>query len=574
LIETTGTKRIVVLGGYGVFGGKLAEALLRHPGFEVVVAGRNLEKAERFCKRLGGAPAALDRSAPDFADKLAAFGPFVTVDAAGPFQAYGARAYAVAEAALAAGGHYLDLSDDAAFTCGISALEETACAADRAVLSGVSSVPALSSTAVEALRDDFSSLDLIESAILPGNRAPRGLAVMRAILAQAGQPLTVFRDGAKVRLTGWSGLARHRISLQDGTRLPPRWTSFIGAPDLVLFPDRYGARTVLFRAGLELSVMHLGLWGLSWLTRFRLLRSLEPLARPLRTVADWLEPFGSDRGAMVVRLAGLDKKGRPLARSWTLSAEAGDGPHIPAVAAAILCHRLVDGTVASGARACLGEITLEEISAATSHLRAATHTDTDRQPCLFQLALGSDFDALPEPVRALHKVFDQRRWSGEARVSRGRSVLSKLLCRIIGFPPEADRSPVTVTIERRADSEIWRRDFGGKLFKSQLSLSGSPGSGIVQERFGPLTFDIHLKHQNGALAFPVGRGRILGLPLPAWMLPSSEAVEAEEAGRFNFDVRISLPGVGLLVHYQGWLRPAAPAPTGRTDNTGKLHASS
>eukprot|EP00903_Cladosiphon_okamuranus_P001928 g1926.t1 len=537
-------RRVVILGGNGVFGGKLAIALLRSGDLEVVVAGRNLDRAQAFCGSHGGRPALLDRAAPDFEQRLKALSPFVTVDAAGPFQAYDQAPYKVAEAALAAKSHYLDLSDDAAFTAGIGALDEKAAAAGLTVLSGVSSVPALSSAAVEALRGDFSRLDLIESAILPGNRAPRGLSVIRAILGQTGRPLAVFRDGTEVAVPGWSGLARRRIGPGDATGLSPRWTSLIGAPDLTLFPDRYGARTVLFRAGLELSVLHLGLWGLSFLVPLRLMRSLEPLARPLQTIADWLEPLGTDRGGMEVRLAGLDQEGKPLDKRWTLIAEAGDGPHIPAVGATILCGRLAKGSVPPGARPCLGKFNLEEVSEATRHLTVTTHIETKRQPCLFQQALGPAFDTLPEPVKDLHTVFDKRRWSGEARVSRGTSRLSNLICRFVGFPNQTARTPVAVTIERRGDTENWQRDFGGKVFKSVLSLKGKPGTGVVQERFGPFAFDIHLDANDKSLGFPVLHGRFLGLPLPRRLLPLSAASETGADGRFNFDVKISLPRIG------------------------------
>lgn len=555
MTEASTRRRVVLLGGYGVFGGKLAEALLRDVRFEVIVTGRSLDKAQAFCRTHGGIAARLDRTSPDFPAALAALEPFVTVDAAGPFQAYHRKAYAVARAALQAGSHYLDLSDDAAFTRCISSLDGQAKAAGRTVLSGVSSVPVLSSAAVEAMKDEFSRLDLIESTILPGNRAPRGLSVMRAILAQAGRPLAVTRDGGLETVSGWSGLRKRRIGPSGAAGLPPRWTSFIGAPDLALFPERYGARTVLFRAGLELPLLHLGLWLLAWPVRIGLVRSLEPAAKPLRAIAGWLEPFGSDRGGMEVRLAGLGADGQPIARTWTLIAEAGDGPHIPAVAAVVLCRRLCEGSVSSGARACLGEITLAEIAAATAHLKVATFEAADPQPALFQQVLGKTFPALPSSVQALHTVFERRRWSGEARVTRGRSNLGGLCCRLIGFPPEGEKTPVSVIIERRGDREHWLRDFAGKRFRSVLSLRGAPGSGIVQERFGPFAFDIHLNLKGGALACPVGRGRFLGLPLPRWLLPLSEATEIDDDGTFRFDVRISLPLAGELVHYRGWLKP-------------------
>ena len=53
-----------------------------------------------------------------------------------------------------------------------------------------------------------------------------------------------------------------------------------------------------FFAGMELSILHLGLWSLSLPVRAGLLRSLRPFAWPMLRIAQWLLPFGSDRGAM------------------------------------------------------------------------------------------------------------------------------------------------------------------------------------------------------------------------------------------------------------------------------------
>ena len=85
------------------------------------------------------------------------------VDASGPFQTYGDDPYRVARAAIANGAHYFDLCDNADFCQGISALDGAARAAGVCVVSGMSSVPALSSTVVDALRDGQTPL-MIESA--------------------------------------------------------------------------------------------------------------------------------------------------------------------------------------------------------------------------------------------------------------------------------------------------------------------------------------------------------------------------------------------------------------------------
>ncbi|MET1411500.1 DUF4166 domain-containing protein [Roseibium sp. HPY-6] len=172
---------------------------------------------------------------------------------------------------------------------------------------------------------------------------------------------------------------------------------------------------------------------------------------------------------------------------------------------------------------------------------------------LFRRALGHEFDKLPATVRALHSVVGKHDWIGEARVTRGSSVLGKLVCRLIGFPPESKQTPVSVTIERQQDAEIWHRDFGGKCFSSTLTLRNDQSRGHVYERFGLMKFNIDLTFDGERLHFPVTRASLLGIPLPGWLLPRSEATEFQDNGRFNFDVMVSLPGIGQLVRYQGFL---------------------
>lgn len=218
----------------------------------------------------------------------------VLVDSAGPFHAYGADPYRLARAALKAGLHYLDLSDNAAFCAGISALDDDARAAGRCVLSGLSSVPALSSAAVRALTGDAMPR-VIDSAIRPGNLSPRGLSVTALILAQAGRPMQVWRGGARTRTTGWSDSRTYRL---PDRLIRQGWQ--IEVPDLTLFPAHFGAETVPFRAGLELAVMRYGLWAFAQVRRWLPIPISPPVLRGFKLAADLLAPFGSGRGGMLV----------------------------------------------------------------------------------------------------------------------------------------------------------------------------------------------------------------------------------------------------------------------------------
>jgi hypothetical protein len=534
----------VVLGGYGVFGARVAMGLVQD-GWDVVVAGRDVAQATAHCAVHGGVPVALDLRAADFAGQVAALAPFAVVDAVGPFQGY--AGYAVARAAIAAGAHYLDLSDDAGFTSGISVLDDAAKAAGVVVLSGVSSVPALSSAAVVELARGLTDIHSIDSVILPGNRAPRGLSVIRAILAQAGQPVTIWREGA-VTTTGWSRTTRIALTLPQQT-LRARPANLIGAPDLTLFPAPFHARNVTFRAGLELGIMHHGLTLLSLPVRWGWLRSIAGLARPLQRAANLLKPFGTDQGGMRVRVVGIGPDG-PVLRDWTLIAGAGDGPHIPAIPARVMLARSAD--TAPGARACIGEFPLAAAEAVMARYQIATGITETPVPFLFAQAV-PNFASLPQPVQDLHAVLTHRRWQGRARVTRGRGVMARIVSGVMRFPRDTPDTPLTVTMARYGDAEVWVRDFAGRRFQSTLRLH----KGQMTERFGLLTFAIALHVQDGALHYPVTKGWFCGIPIPRWALPRSDTVEGAAGPRATFDVGLSLPIVGAIVRYQGWLEPAA-----------------
>lgn len=527
-----------------MFGTRLATALASAPGVDLVIAGRDLAKATALEESLGGRAIRFDRTDP--VQGIAAERPCLVIDEAGPFQPDAGGSYSVARAALKAGAHYIDLSDDAAFTAGIAALDPEAKAQGLACLSGVSSVPALSAAAVRALMPGLADIHLIDSVILPGNRAPRGLSVIAAILAQAGRPVPVWRGGALAPQAGWSH--PRRIDIGHG----PRWASPIGAPDLILSPKAFCARSVRFAAGLELSAMHLGLWALALPVRAGLFRSLVPLAGPLRRAADLLRPFGTDRDGMRVRVLGVTKDGRAEERTWTLRAEAGDGPEVPAIPARVMVQALRDGRIAPGARACL-DLDLAAAEAKMAGHRLTTNRQTAPFPLFFEAAV--PLGSLPPALRALHQVIDLCHWQGKARIDRGEGRLARLDARLMRFPPAGVDVPVTGMIDRQDETELWTRRFGAHQFRSRLSRPRR-GTGLV-ERFGPFSFRIGLQVEEGALRYPVNEGWFLGLPLPRAMLPVSKTVEAVDTdGRATFDVGMSHPLTGPIVRYRGWLTEA------------------
>ena len=539
-----GEETIVIVGGSGVFGSRLAAGLAQDGFSDLVIAGRDLKRAESVARQIGARAVTLDLSSADLTDRLKVLKPWLVIDAAGPFQGYGA--YTLAEAAIAVGAHYFDLSDDGSFTAGIKAeLDEKAKAANVVVRSGVSSVPALSAAAVRSLAEGLTDIELIETVILPGNRAPRGLSVMKAILAQAGKPLKGGDIGwVAVRTAHVAGLAR--------------LASPIGAPDLHLMPQAFNARQVRFFAGLELSVMHRALEAIARIVKAGLMHDATWLARPLRWAAGPLYYFGSDKGAMRVRVVGRRADGHLRDRHWSLLAIGGDGPHVPALPGRVMANLLRYKHLKAGACAELHDIDLRDAEQQAPPLQLTFERGDDLFVSHFQKCLGADFDRLPEPLKSLHLTIGRKTWHGKATVSRGGSLAARFVAWAFQFPAATDDIPVSVTMDSTDTSEVWTRSFGSQVFKSELTPDPHKRA-LMWERFGLFTFAIDLEADETGLTFPLVKGRLLGLPIPRALLPKSDTKEEiDPTGRATFSVRLSMPLVGPVVHYQGWLEPADP----------------
>ena len=127
-------------------------------------------------------------------------------------------------------------------------------AAEVRLVSGASSIPALSHAVLDLLVAGWREVEAIRIGIFPGNRAPRGLSVVEAILSYSGKPVRVFRTGGWGEQWGWGGL--HRV---DAGPAGKRWASACDTPEQELLVARYRpTQSAEFFAGMELSVLHLG----------------------------------------------------------------------------------------------------------------------------------------------------------------------------------------------------------------------------------------------------------------------------------------------------------------------------
>jgi hypothetical protein len=359
--------RILIVGGYGAFGGRVAERLAREQNLDIVIAGRSADKAREQAATLArSARAHVDHVALDATSATAAdlqtLAPAVLINASGPFQQ---QDYRLARACIAAGCHYIDLADARAFVTGIGVLDAEARAAHVSVVSGASSVPGLSSAALRRMAQELAQLDEVHIGISPGNSFDPGVATAASIIGQAGKPFLVRSGGRQVTAYGWQGLHRHRFP-----EIGARWMSDVDVPDLELLPQNYPELSnARFSAGLEVGAFHLGLWAASFLVRAGAVGDLSALATPMLAVKRRLSALGSDTGGMFVRVIGRDHAGTRRIRAWNLIARRGDGPYVPAMASVILAKRLVAGEgLPAGAGPCFGLFTLSDFETEVSDL--------------------------------------------------------------------------------------------------------------------------------------------------------------------------------------------------------------
>jgi hypothetical protein len=556
--------KVLILGGYGTFGGRLAQLLAADTRVELLIAGRSAALAQAFCRRLPpGAsrrPLEFDRNV-EALEPLRAIGPDLIVDASGPFQCYGDAPYRIIEACLVLGIDYLDLADGADFVRGVARFDPEARARGVFILSGVSSFPVLTAAVLRRLARDLATLDSVIGGVAPSPYAGIGLNVVRAIASYAGRRLALVRDGKPSFGVALTESMRYTISPPG--RLPLRNIRFslVDVPDLQVLPTLWpGIRSLWIGAGPVPDILHRVLNGLAWLVRLRLLPSLLPMARLIHAASNRVR-WGEHRGGMFVAVTGKTAGGVPVARSWHLLAEGDDGPFIPSMA----CHAIIDRCLAGrrpaiGARAATAELELEDYE--TSFARRAIHTgmrtaDPIAAMSLYQGLLGDAWQQLPAPVRAMHGSAHPHTAAGEAEVRRGRHPLARLIAFVVGFPAAGSRIPVQVHFTPTTGGERWIRTFAGRSFESFQTAGAGRSAHLLRERFGPVSVDMALVIEGDRLSFVVRGWSLWGMPLPRLMAPGGPSYETAVGDRFHFHIEIRQRLIGLIVAYRGRLEMTA-----------------
>jgi len=353
-------KRVLILGGYGTFGSRIAQLLGGEPDLQLIIAGRDKFRAELCASKLPGLAEGLrlERDSVNLAAQLKSLHLDLLIHCAGPFQQE--RDYCVARACIESRTPYLDIADARRFVCDFHRLSPAAEAAGIAMVSGASSLPAMSSAALKEIQRELPVIRAVDIAIAPAHRIERGLATVRAGFESLGEGFPQLQDGQWRESYAGNHLRRVKLAHPVGER----WLCDFDVPDLELCPRHLPQlRSARFATGVEPRTLQTGLALFARLARLDLPAAKPRLARlGYRLAGHW--PGGSGHGGMLIRADGEDLRGQPAACQWQILGLNGDGPWIPAAPAAAMARKLLrDGQAFTGARACWQLLGLEEILA-------------------------------------------------------------------------------------------------------------------------------------------------------------------------------------------------------------------
>ena len=345
------TKKILILGGYGTCGRRIAEILMQEPGAECVIGGRDAARGQLVSATLGIPFVTVDIQRQASLN-AALDGIFAVVNTCGPFRPHD---YVVAERCARRGVNYVDMADETSYILGIQGLSGRAVEGHVSLVSGAGSGLVFSSVLAAAIAPGFDTITDIEIAALSGNRNPRGLASMQALLAAQARRARIFEGGAWQEVPGYTRgrtvalpepFGRHRLYVAD-------------APEIEILGKRYGAG-VTYRTGLELAVLNRVHAWLGSLNRLGVIADPARYARGLHAVQKGLRRFGKAAFGLRVVLRG-ERGGQPFMRNAALVV-CEDGLSTLCSPAVALVRKWMAGGGEPGAFPCSGVLTLADMT--------------------------------------------------------------------------------------------------------------------------------------------------------------------------------------------------------------------
>lgn len=191
---------------------------------------------------------------------------------------------------------------------------------------------------------------------------------------------------------------------------------------------------------------------------------------------------------------------------------------------------------------------------------------TNRGQALYPTLMGVDWSSLDIRLQSFHSGALPRRGAGVFQVRHGERKPARALARLLRMPRQGQNVPAQLLVldggvaaGETIAAEIWKRSFGDQEL---ISLQYANSKGLLAERFGLIELLFRLKASDHSLVFvPEGAALALGrfrmrIPLPLGpRVRGCVSTSNEFPERFTVSINVTLPAVGLLIAYDGYIDP-------------------
>jgi len=293
---------ILIVGGYGVVGRRVAARLAPRFPDRVVIAGRNERQAVELCRELGHGTRARRMDVAD----AGALGP--ALDGVGTVMSCVAqREPHLLRTSIARGLAYTDISPRLAFWLGYEEMAAEARRTGARIVLGAGLSPGISNMMARQLAKAVGSVDRIETTLLLSLGDEYGSDSLHHVLESIARPFSVLENGQR----------RDVVPFSDGRRvdfpepLGSRTAYLFPWSDGVYYPKTLGARTSLGRFALEpawagrLVALLVRAGAQRWIARPGFLRGNRGAIEGVKR-----RYAGQDRFALVVTVEGRGRKMR------------------------------------------------------------------------------------------------------------------------------------------------------------------------------------------------------------------------------------------------------------------------
>lgn len=177
-------------------------------------------------------------------------------------------------------------------------------------------------------------------------------------------------------------------------------------------------------------------------------------------------------------------------------------------------------------------------------------------PSMYRAVMGDAFDRLAAPIKEFHTLAGSHTLRGEVSVGAPASILAKVLAIFLGAPLKAQRGAIRFDLVAEPNTESWTRVFPNKTMHSTLERTDNR----ITERLGVARLAFELLEINGALEMRLETLHFFGVSCPKWLMPVVIAKETGEVHKLHFHIQASVPIIGMVTSYTGYLHISQEVP--------------